>query len=821
MNYCNLVEIKLCFHSIFVDFAQPQQNTSIFGAPQPQANSTSLFGQPAATSAFGAAVKPAGLGGFGQTATQPTTSLFGQPAASTSTTGFGTFGQAAPTTTSVFGSANTSAFGQHANAAATANAGTSIAKYIPTIGTDTLMKGGQANNVNTKQHCITAMKEYESKSLEELRMEDYLANRKGPQAGATAGFGFGATAQPATGTGLFGSTAQPTTGLFGQPAAATTENKGLFGSTTSAFGQQPNTGFGATATQPFGAKPFGATGTTGFGATTTDNSNPFGAKPAFGQTSQPSMFGQNPATSTAPAFGQTTTGFGTAFGQNTATQQQPSLFGQTATDPNKPAFGLGSGVSTANTGFGGFGNTATSTASGGLFGAKPATGFGAAPAFGQTSTANTGFGNFSLQNTNAGGGGLFNSGLNKPATSGFGAFGTQTSTAAPLNFNSGTGNTSLFGNTAAKPGGLFGTTLGGNQNTTGGGLFGTTGTSAFGTNNSTLGGGFGSTLGGSMSTMGGLPGTPQQQQQMPIHQQILSKVTSPYGDNPIFKDLKRSEENDPTKATNPAAQKAILESGNVNNQFKVSTKSSPSVVRVKPIGSSLTKKSLFEGLEEFDASVESFSLKPNAKRLILKPKNNQSLSTVGGSTQTPPTSHQNTPQRQLPGSGSGLASDVRNESFSGEIPTAPPQSSSVTIAPSSGGRSTPLSSTANVNTASLDSSRRESWLHPNNLEKVRQHNLNAGVEPGSSHNNTLTELVPRKPLETYTGRMSVSTVPENPFEDQSSRHESIGGNANESILSSRSYNAEDKSVVIEDTQAEYDEHPTGITLKRVGLVFIF
>ncbi|XP_013097409.2 nuclear pore complex protein Nup98-Nup96 [Stomoxys calcitrans] len=800
----------------FGNFNQPQQTSSIFGAAQPQAN-TSLFGQPAATSAFGAAVKPSGLTGFGQTATQPTTSLFGQPAASTSTSGFG-FGQTAPTTTSVFGSTTASAFGQPANAAAAANAGTSIAKYIATTGTDTLMKGGQPNNVNTKQHCITAMKEYENKSLEELRMEDYMANRKGPQAGANTGFGFGATAQPAAGTGLFGSTAQPTTGLFGQPAAGTTENKGLFGSTTGAFGQQTNTGFGAAASQAFGAKPFGATGATGFGATATDNSNPFGAKPAFGQTAQPSMFGQNTATSTAPAFGQTATGFASAFGQTQAQQQQPSLFGQQANDPNKPAFGLG-GVSTANTGFGGFGNTATSTAGGGLFGAKPATGFGAAPAFGQTSTATTGFGNFSLQNTNAASGGLFNTGLNKPATSGFGAFGTQTSTAAPLNFNTGTGGTSLFGNNAAKPGGLFGTTLGGSQNTTGGGLFGNTGTSAFGTNNSTLGGGFGTTLGGSLGTMGGLQGTPQQQQQVPIHQQILSKVTSPYGDNPIFKDLKRSEENDPTKATNPAAQKAILDNGNISNQFKVATKSSPSVVRVKPIGSSLTKKALFEGLEEFDASVESFSLKPNAKRLVLKPKNNQTLSTVGGgSTQTPPASQHNTPQRQMPASGNNsLISDPRNESFSGEIPTDPPIQSQANAGSGSSGSGTPSNSAAT--NVVLDSSRRESWLHPNNLEKVRQHNLNAGLEPGSSHNNTLNELVPRKPLETFANRMSVSTVPENPFEDQPSSlmsRRETSGNANDSILSSRSYNAEDKSIIIEDPQAEYEEHPTGITLKRVG-----
>lgn len=59
------------------------------------------------------------------------------------------------------------------------------------------------------------MKEYENKSLEELRYEDYLAGRKGPT--------------PGTGTqaGLFGptSTAQ-TTSFFGQ-----TQQKPLFGAT--------------------------------------------------------------------------------------------------------------------------------------------------------------------------------------------------------------------------------------------------------------------------------------------------------------------------------------------------------------------------------------------------------------------------------------------------------------------------------------------------------------------------------------------------------------------------------------------------------------
>ena len=65
------------------------------------------------------------------------------------------------------------------NTSATA-VGTPI-KFIPVTGTDTMMKEGVIQTINTKQHCIACMKEYESKSLEELRLEDYAANRKGSQ----------------------------------------------------------------------------------------------------------------------------------------------------------------------------------------------------------------------------------------------------------------------------------------------------------------------------------------------------------------------------------------------------------------------------------------------------------------------------------------------------------------------------------------------------------------------------------------------------------------------------------------------------------------
>lgn len=313
------------------------------------------------------------------------------------------------------------------------------------------MKNGVSNNVSTKQHCITAMKEYEAKSLEELRFEDYSANRKGPQAGGVVG-GTSLFGAAAPSTGLFGAaTSQPSTGLFGQPA----ENKSLFGSapsTLGGFGQQQNTGFGAAAVQqqPTSGGLFGksfsaptATTASSFSTfnTTNTQSNLFGTKP-FGAQPQTGLFGQ-PAVSQLSAFGQpAATGF-TGFGAPAA-QQPNSLFGN-PTD-NKPAFGLPAS-SASNTGFGGFGATNTN-AGGGLFGQKVQTTSFGFP--GQTATtAPTAFTSFAQPAA----GSLFN----KAPTQTFTGFGQQA--AAPtLGGGLGMGqNTSLFGNNTAKPG-LFGQT---------------------------------------------------------------------------------------------------------------------------------------------------------------------------------------------------------------------------------------------------------------------------------------------------------------------------------------------------------------------------
>lgn len=226
-----------------------------------------------------------------------------------------------------------------------------------------MLKNGSASQINTRHQCITYMKEYENKSLEELRLEDYQLNRKGPQNPMFGGSGVTPQTQPGTSlfSGIGGAvTSTPGSTTFGQTSAfgqSTTNTGGLFGSLN-----QPKTGgfFGSTATPTSTA--FGGTSSLGFSF-----SNP---------TSQPqqSIFGSN----NNPATSNTGLGGTSAFSFTTQPQQQQqqgmSLFGQkslTATS-NAPTFG------------GGFGSNATNTTlNKSLFGA------GTGSTFGQASTAPT------------------------------------------------------------------------------------------------------------------------------------------------------------------------------------------------------------------------------------------------------------------------------------------------------------------------------------------------------------------------------------------------------------------------------------------------
>lgn len=765
----------------FGAFGQPQQQqpqqTSLFGTQNNTAPNTSLFGNNNNNSAFGAA-KPAGFGTFGQPATQ--TSLFGAASTSQTTTG-GFFGGTTQAGGGLFGAAKP-AFGAATPVVGAGN-GTAVVKYQPTPSTDTLMKNGQSNQVQTKQHCITFMKEYENKSVEELRIEDYQANRKGPQAGATPGF-FGAT--PAA-TPFGAAAAQPTQSLFGTTTTSQ-PSTGLFGgTTTNTFGTTAAPAFGAATGSTFGKTAFGTSAAnTSFGGLGQTNTSTFGglgqAKPAFGQATT-GLFGQTQAQPAATnTFGQTQSTFG-GFGTQAQAQPAGGLFsgGTANTATGTSAFG-GLGAQTTQTSFGFGSNTATNTATGGgLFGAKTANTF--APlgsSFGQNATSTApAFGSFGTATSTAGGS-LFGGTFNKSVAPTFG-LNTATSTGSTFGggLNFGTGSGSLFGNTANKPGGLGTTSLFGNTSTLGAGTntFGGLGTSTFG--------GIGTN-----TVLGGAPGQPAQPA-VPIHQQILAMVTSPYGDNPIFKDIKplAGASEDSLKPTNPSAQKAILEGA--NQQFKVSPKVTGSGVKVKPVGAAtLSKKSLFEGLEEYDSTLEeSFSLKPNAKRLIIKPKSATPTITIQNRSSLPPSNPH----------------DSTKESFQNQIPTDP-------LPP---------------NPQNPDTSRRVSWLQSNALDKVRQAQQRGLSE--SVLDSTLKEFAPTS--NPTIAAQSKDPEPDSPAPAPSTsaaaKKDSVSStspiNMNDSLLSNRSFLNETVNATVTDLSAvsvSADEagepHPTGIVLRRAG-----
>uniref|UniRef100_A0A5K3FP72 Nuclear pore complex protein Nup98-Nup96 n=1 Tax=Mesocestoides corti TaxID=53468 RepID=A0A5K3FP72_MESCO len=424
---------------------------------------------------------------FGQaSASQPTSGLFGQPTTSTQQT-------------SMFGG---SVFG----ATPTAIQGTTV-KFNPPISTDTVQKNGQKLQVNTKHMCITAMKEYQEKSLEELRVEDYLQNRKSGSGGGAAGF-FGTGPTSSFGFGAVITTTAP---LFGSAPTAQTAPSSIFGSTggtgTSIFGSpQPMNSFGqSTQNSVFGNKPlFGVAGSTasslnsstapqtqtGFGFGQTMSNSIFASNPTFGApsttTSSFSLFGSQPVSSQpggfafgkstgTSIFGTTTTTTPSLFGSPQPATQTLS-FGQPASSQSGSIFG---GVKSAGTSI--FGSAApTTTAS--AFGSGFGTGFGTkAPTasvglFGTTQTGPTGFGLGTTATSTAQPGlGTSLFGAKKPSP-----FGTPASGAAP-SFGFGA-TTSTSGPTTNIFGGTTGFGLGSNSQPAQpvGGIFGGTNTAPAG-----------------------------------------------------------------------------------------------------------------------------------------------------------------------------------------------------------------------------------------------------------------------------------------------------------------------------------------------------
>ncbi|KAI6172196.1 hypothetical protein M3Y98_00946300 [Aphelenchoides besseyi] len=504
------------------------------------------------------------------------------------------------------------------------NSGTTV-KFTPTTGQDSMVKSGITKEITTKLLCITAMGHYQSKSLEELRVEDYQANRKFPTAGSTSMsfgqtggsiFGGGANTNTASG-GLFGNNAQKPS-IFGGTSTANT-----FGSGTSAFGGGTNNTAGSSI----------------FGGSTAQ-------KPSiFGSTSTSSPFG---STSTAPAFGTATnTNTGSLFGTNNA--QKPSIFGGTSTTG---AFG-----STTSPAFGG--GTTNSTPGNSLFGSNNAQ---KPSIFGGTSTT----GAFGSTTTPA-----FGGATNNTATSSL--FGTNNAQKPTLFGNAsttgafGSTTTPAFGGAAnnATTGSLFGTnnaqkpSIFGGTSTTG--AFGSTTTPAFGgaANNATTGSLFGtnnaqkpSIFGGTSTTgafgstttpaFGGVQSTastvPQQQivlagdnSESAIRQAIIESQLSmyPYGDSQLLRSFSLKCNEDEAKNS----VKSKLEEERVVNSYvptKVTSISSPKTSTIES-----AKRLLHTGSTQRSSA---FTYKPLVQRIgfgadDLNSSNDSRFTNLSSSTQ--------------------------------------------------------------------------------------------------------------------------------------------------------------------------------------------
>ncbi|KAK3910390.1 Nuclear pore complex protein Nup98-Nup96 [Frankliniella fusca] len=735
---------------------QSTATPGLFGAQQPQQAAApatgGLFGA-STSSAFGQA-KPA----FGFGARAPTTAptLFGQPQTQQSQT-TSVFGNTATQSTNMFSSLS-GGFG------GTTPQGTTI-KYKPTAGTDSILKHGHSQTVSTQHCCISTMKEYENKSLEELRYEDYLAGRKGPQ--KTGGV-FGAAQTTASPFGAPSTSTAPG-GLFG----STTENKSLFGQPSTSIGGfgAPSTGFGTAAqTGTLFGKPttgFGTatTSTTGFGfGNTTTPANPFGAntqaKPfgvAAPQTTN--LFGA-PASQPSTGFGITpTTGFGSFASQP---NQNIGLFNQ-----NKPTFTLGSNNSAFN-----FGQNTSTTTGTTLFGAKTtAPSFGAPTGFGAPATGTTAFSNsFGAPSTTQSTSLFTGTGFNKPASGfSFGPTPATSSTGLGLNL----GQSSLFGNNAQKPGGLF----------SGGSTFGAP---TLGTNTGFGGGtslGTGLNLGGntSLGAGSGLGGAPASQSSQLAQQQLLAMALVPFGDSPLFRNLLPStgRANEILQPTNPAAQKAVL---NASAQYKVSPKGGPKI-KVKVGYPTLVKKSLCEGLEEDDVSTnQTFQVRPNPKRLNINPAASANRSTT----------------------------ESVSASASVSRPSGTQESEKENLSPLS-----PISQTA-TESGTADWLRKSRDVSKPSTSNYGRHSLNesAPSHDDSVTNNTIHEFrmqqsSPASHKEKEDQSISVVCVP-----SSSPRSEDRdANNSNKSSSSSDdSHDLEDSSPQLLDAES----HPTGIICRRVG-----
>lgn len=501
---------------------------------------------------------------FGNTSNVSTGSTFG----ATNTNAFSTSNPlfaSQQQRTSLFGQssfgATSAPFGASSSSLMQAPTGTTI-KFNPVTGTDSMMRNGVSTTISTRHQCITCMKEYEGKSFEELRLEDYQANRKGPQGGGGGLFG----QQTSTAaSGIFGSTST-------QQSAFGTTNAGLFGGPR--FSQPTTTTTNSLFGSSFQKPP------TSFGTFGTSNTTFPSLQPQPLQNQQQSLFG-------TPASTGNTLNQASLFNAPQSTASKPTFqFGAANTSQPTGFFGSSTNLNTALNKPFGFGNTST------------------APAFGSSAntfiTPNTGT-LFSTSQPSFG----FNtqtSTANQPNKSLFQpSFGAQPLGTGPFGATSNTTSQNLFGNTN-----IFGSS-------TGSSLFGSnpTGSSMF--SQSTLPS-FGQQQPLNQSLTVSSPNV--------NNEQLLTRLqTLPYGNSPLFQ-INISLNNDGASSKT----KFTTDPKTLHQYRITAANSNENKLQRIPNTPSRNSTILFDGLEddndeELKTAKDIFTPRKSVKKLVIKPKN--------------------------------------------------------------------------------------------------------------------------------------------------------------------------------------------------------
>eukprot|EP00118_Oscarella_pearsei_P016872 m.164444 g.164444 ORF g.164444 m.164444 type:complete len:1829 (+) comp38880_c0_seq2:1554-7040(+) len=453
-------------------------------------------------------------------------------------------------------------FGQSSAFSQTAPPGTPL-KFQPSIDSDAVQRpGGYKQSITTALQVISGMKEYEQKSLEELRFEDYQLNRRGQQSSGGGLFPQQQQQQQqqqirGLATGLGG-------GIFGQQQQAGLGGGGL-GQTGGVFGQQNQGGLFANQQN----KPVGLFGNQTGGLFSVGTGNT----------------GLGLGNQAGSVFGQQAAGLQLGGG---GLQQGGNLFG------NKPGgLSLGGGLG-QNTGLqlGGGGNM-----------------FGNQAAIGGLQLGGGGLGTSSLQFGGAGsslglggmsgGGGLLNANRQTTGLSLGGGLGSLATSSSGLGFGSGLG------------GGLK---LGGGLGTGGLGLGNSLGLSGLG-NQGSLGLGLG---GGSAGVGAGMAVVPQQEL---LKLQLQALKNSPFGDSPLFRNATEEAQKSGRANSTDSPVSSHVVKATVTAHYKMMPRPA---TRIKPrriVG----KSHLFDddNDDDWDGSKSKFDIlvpRKSVKTLVIKPR---------------------------------------------------------------------------------------------------------------------------------------------------------------------------------------------------------